>query len=273
MGYQDYFKNKNAIVTGAASGIGKELTLQLLHAGARVTATDINEAGLKQLKLAFPHFSELNIATLDVVNREHFAEIIERTKQQGPLDFMFNNAGYAIFDETLALTAEQWDKIIDVNIRGVVNGTTLAYQTMCQQQHGHIVNTASGAGLMPIPLMTAYCTTKYAVVGLSSALRNEAKRHNVKVSVICPGVISTNIFSAAQSHKFNIQALRKKTNVGEVPVEKAVKKILKQVAADQSKIVFPFSIKMAERFHALAPDTYSKISQMGIRQFLERTGN
>lgn len=272
MGFKTQFHNKSAIVTGAASGLGRELTIQLIQAGAHVMALDINSEGLKSLqKDLSASQSQLDIAILDVSNCPAFSEAIRSVKKKhGQLDFIFNNAGFAIFDEAKAMTDEQWERIIDVNIRGVVNGTQLAYKVMCEQKQGHIVNTASGAGLIPIPLMTAYCMTKHAVVGLSTSLRNEAKSHNVNVSVICPGVISTNIFHSADSHSFDISSLRSKAKISEVPVEKAVSKILTQVTQNKAKIVFPFSIKATEKFYAFAPGLYSKLSQLGIRTFLQK---
>lgn len=271
MSFKKHFNNKTAVVTGAASGIGKEITIQLLQAGAKVTATDINEAGLEELKKAIPSNGQLEIKALDVVDRAAFEHVImEVKKRYGVLDYIFNNAGIAVFGEVKAMSPEQWDRIIDINIKGVVNGTHAAYKIMSAQGHGHIVNTASGAGLMPIPLMTAYCMTKYAVVGLSTSLREEAKRYNVKVTAICPGVIGTNIFKATDSNDFDVVAMHQKAQIKELPVEHAVNTILKEVIDNQAKIVFPTSIKLSTRSYALAPNLYSKLSQLGMGKVFDR---
>lgn len=271
MSFYNHFQDKTAIVTGAASGIGKEITIQLLQSGAKVMATDINEEGLHDLIKTVPSSGQLEIAQLDVVDRETYELLIEGFKERhGVLDYIFNNAGIAVFGEVQSMSTSQWDKIIDVNIKGVVNGTHAAYKIMCEQGHGHIVNTASGAGLMPIPLMTAYCMTKHAVVGLSTSLREEAKRYNVKVSAICPGVIGTNIFKATDSNDFDVVAMHKKAPIKELPVEHAVNTILKEVIENQATIVFPRSIKISTRSYALAPKLYSKISQLGMGKVLDR---
>ena len=104
----------------------------------------------------------------------------------GRLDLMFNNAGITWAADTELLTLEQWNSIIDVNIRGVVHGVAAAYPQMVRQGHGHIVNTASMAGLAAAGLITSYVMTKHAVVGLSLALRTEAAAHGVGVLAICP---------------------------------------------------------------------------------------
>jgi NAD(P)-dependent dehydrogenase (short-subunit alcohol dehydrogenase family) len=111
----------------------------------------------------------------------------------GRLDLMFNNAGIAWGGDTELLTLDQWNAIIDVNIRGVVHGVTAAYPVMLRQGHGHIVNTASMAGLTAAGQITSYVMTKHAIVGLSLALRSEAVPRGVGVLAVCPGAVETPI--------------------------------------------------------------------------------
>ena len=110
-------------------------------------------------------------------------DVVART---GRLDLMFNNAGIVWGGDTELLTLDQWNAIIDVNIRGVVHGVAAAYPQMIKQGHGHIVNTASMAGLTAAGQITSYVMTKHAIVGLSLALRSEAAAHGVGVLVVCP---------------------------------------------------------------------------------------
>ena len=106
---------------------------------------------------------------------------------------MFNNAGIAIGGSAHDYGIQEWNQIIDVNLRGVVNGVQAAYCIMIKQGFGHIVNTASITGLMPTPGQVAYSMTKHAVVGLSLSLRAEAALLGIRVSVLCPGAIRTPI--------------------------------------------------------------------------------
>jgi len=267
-----HFQNKLAIVTGAASGIGRELTVQLLELGATVVATDVNRSGLESLQAEQSLAGErLQIEELNVTDRTACESVIQSVAHQhGRLDFMFNNAGICIFGEVKNMAPEQWDRIIDINIRGVVHGTDIAYKIMCEQGSGHIVNTASGAGLMPIPLMSAYCMTKHAVVGLSTSLREEARRYNVQVSAICPGIIATNIINATDSRDFDMKKMHAQTPVREVPVHKAVHTILKEVAKNQAKIVFPVDVQLTTKSYALAPGAYSFLTQLGLGTLLKR---
>lgn len=267
-----YFAGKVAVVTGAASGIGRELAIQLLQQGAQVIATDVNLDGLQSLQQEQARAgSALQTARLDVTDRAAFETVLQDVKQRhGRLDFMFNNAGICIFGEVKNMTPEQWDRIIDINIRGVVHGTDMAYKLMCEQGGGHIVNTASGAGLMPLPLMTAYCMTKHAVVGLSTALREEARRYNIKVSAICPGIINTNIMNATDSRDFDMTQLRMMSPVKEMSVAKAVHTILKGVTANESKIIFPLDIRIGVRSYSLLPNVHSALLQLGLGNLLKR---
>jgi NAD(P)-dependent dehydrogenase (short-subunit alcohol dehydrogenase family) len=117
-------------------------------------------------------------------------DVVDRA---GRLDSMFNNAGICWGGDTELLTLDQWNAIIDINIRGVVHGVAAAYPQMVKQGHGHIINTASMAGLTAAGQITSYVMSKHAVVGLSMALRSEAVPRGVGVLVVCPSAVETPI--------------------------------------------------------------------------------
>jgi NAD(P)-dependent dehydrogenase (short-subunit alcohol dehydrogenase family) len=208
-----HFKDKVAIVTGGASGIGRALCEQLGQRGARVVVTDINTEGAEQVASAIATAGGLaQGAYLDVTKAEDVQRLIgETAAEQGQLDFMFNNAGICMVGEVRDMDLEQWRRIMDVNFWGVVHGTMAAYQVMLKQGFGHIVNTASADGLIPFPMMTAYSTTKHAVIGLSTGLRAEAVGLGVKVSVVCPGLIRTRMqdISTMVTELRDVNALRR----------------------------------------------------------------
>jgi NADP-dependent 3-hydroxy acid dehydrogenase YdfG len=190
------FEGSVAFITGAASGIGRELAEQLVLAGARVVLADRDEAGLARSASALGGRASSRV--LDVVDRVAFrAAIREAHAAEGRLDYVFNNAGIGVGGEARDLRDEDWDRVFDVNVGGVINGTLAAYPLMVKQGSGHIVNVASVAGLLPLPGEISYTASKWAVVGLSRVLRIEGADLGVKVSVVCPGKIETPIYDTS----------------------------------------------------------------------------
>lgn len=191
------FQGRVALVTGGASGIGAALGSALAGAGAHVVLADVDAAGARRAAEALAGSGSAVAVALDVTDRDAFAAVAaDVTERFGGIDYLFNNAGVAVIGNTLEMTSADWDRLLDVNVRGVVHGIEAVYPRMVTQQvrggwRGHIVNTASIAGLVPAPGFTGYAMTKHAVVGLSVSLREEARRHRVRVSAVCPSVIGT----------------------------------------------------------------------------------
>lgn len=183
---------KQAIVTGAGSGIGAALCRALDLAGAHVICTDIDGDAAEVTASRLGPRSRAE--RLDVTDAAAVQAAVDRVvDRQGRLDLMFNNAGIVWGGDTELLTLDQWNAIIDINIRGVVHGVAAAYPQMLRQGHGHIVNTASMAGLTAAGQVTSYVATKHAVVGLSMALRSEAVPRGIGVLVVCPAAVETPI--------------------------------------------------------------------------------
>lgn len=184
-----------AIITGGASGIGAALGRELAKRGCEVILAD------RQIDLAEEIAEKIRTAggkasaeELDVTNFDAVEAMIYKTiKRTGRLDYMFNNAGIGTFGPASAYKIEDWYSVLDVNLRGVIHGIQVSYQIMREQGFGHIVNTASLAGLLASPGSIGYTTTKHAVVGLSKTLRIEAAPLGIRVSVLCPGFIRTPI--------------------------------------------------------------------------------
>ena len=195
------FRDKVAIVTGAASGIGKALCEELVRRGAKVVATDINEEMLQSTVAAIKAADHpVHAEKLDVTDYEAFKKLVDGTVAgEGRLDYLFNNAGIAILGEVRDGSIDHWRKVLDVNLNGVVYGSLLAYQQMVKQGSGHIVNLASVEGLMPFPTTVSYVTSKFGVMGLSEGMWVEGKDLGVKVSVVCPGFVSTPIFDVSDT--------------------------------------------------------------------------
>jgi NAD(P)-dependent dehydrogenase (short-subunit alcohol dehydrogenase family) len=185
-----------SIITGAASGIGQALAGALVARGDTVVVADIDGDGAERAARALARHGPgaAAPAVVDVRDAGAVQALVEQTHDKhGRLDLMVNNAGIGVGGEARELLLAHWDRVIDVNLRGVVHGVHAAYPVMIGQRSGHIVNTASLAGLIPAPWLTPYAMTKHAVVGLSLSLRAEAAAYGVRVTAVCPGFVDTPI--------------------------------------------------------------------------------
>jgi len=191
----DKFQGQVALVTGGASGIGRELCEALAQRGSLVTIADVNLDGAGNVVEAIHKAGgEAHAARVDVTQRGEVQALVEDVAHRhGRLDYMFNNAGIAFAGEFRDTTLEHWHTALDIDFWSVVYGAMSAYRIMIRQGSGHIVNTSSIGGLIPVPIGTPYAAAKHAVVGFSTSLRTEAAQLGVKVSVVCPGHIDTSI--------------------------------------------------------------------------------
>lgn len=189
------FDGATAIVTGGASGIGRALAEELAKRGCEVVLVDLQiesaEEVASKIRASGGNAKAMEIDVTDFSAMEQLVQ--ETVARTGRLDFIFNNAGIVIAGPVDRLGIEDWNQIVDVNLRGVINGTQATYKIMMKQGFGHIINTASMAGLGAGPGNVAYTTTKHAIVGLSKSLRAEAAQFGIRVSVLCPGAVRTPI--------------------------------------------------------------------------------
>lgn len=190
---RDAYADKVALVTGGGSGIGAALGRELARRGARVIVTDRRLDEASEVAASIPG-GRARALELDVRSTESFGRVVaDVVATEGEIDFLFNNAGIGVAGEMRELGLADWEAIVDVNLLGVVRGVHAVYPRMIARGGGHIVNTASMAGLMPTPITTPYGATKHAVVGLSRSLRIEAAEYGVRITALCPGVIRTPI--------------------------------------------------------------------------------
>lgn len=198
----DQFEGRTAFVTGGASGIGFAMAKAFAAAGMKVAIADI-EAG--PLEAAVAKLKEGNADViglrLDVRDRDAMAAAAKEVKETfGNVHVLCNNAGIGAGGPMQELTYDDWDWCIGVNLNGVVNGIQAFLPDMVAHgEGGHVVNTASMAGLFGAPNMGPYCATKFAVVGLSESLAADVAAQGIGVSVLCPGVVATNIFTSERN--------------------------------------------------------------------------
>jgi NAD(P)-dependent dehydrogenase (short-subunit alcohol dehydrogenase family) len=185
---------KIALVTGAASGIGRATALEVARRGARVFACDVDGEGLvRTAGLAAGGVIETTV--VDVSSEEAMRAFADQVHGQvDAVDLLVNNAGVALGAHFLETTLDDWRWVVDINLMGVVHGCALFVPRMVERgRGGHVVNVASMAAYFPAVATTAYCATKAGVLMLSECLRIELREHRIGVTAICPGMINTPI--------------------------------------------------------------------------------
>jgi NAD(P)-dependent dehydrogenase (short-subunit alcohol dehydrogenase family) len=262
------FGGATAVLTGGASGIGRALAEELAKRGGEVVLAD------RQIELAREVAATIKAAggkaqacALDVADFSAIESLLQTTVERtGRLDYIFNNAGIGIGGPVHLHTIEDWRNIVNVNLWGVINGVQAAYQIMVKQGFGHIVNTASMAGLEPAPGLVSYGTTKHAVVGLSMGLRPEAALVGIRVSVLCPGVVRTPILEGGKYGKSLVgltpqQQLESWEKLKPMPADVFASKALDAVAQNKAIIVIPSWWKLFWWFNRLSPSWMMSIAQ------------
>ncbi len=235
-----------------------------------VIVADVNADGAEQVAAGIRSSGRrARAAVLDVSKAEDVKRLIDDTfVADGGLDYLFNNAGIAVIGEARELSIEDWERVLAVNLNGVIYGTAAAYPQMIARRSGHIVNTASLAGIVPVPVLVAYAATKHAVVGLSASLRIEAAAYGVRVSAVCPGFVQTNIY---QDSKY-VGASREDVAplvrlVRPVDATTCVRSILRGVARNRAIIVAPFSARLPWWVYRLAPEVWLRLARAGMKRY------
>ncbi len=199
---------KVAFITGGASGMGLAMARSFSAAGMKVAIADIEQDALDRVKAEFARTNaEVITLKVDVTDREAMERAAAETEAAfGKVHVVCNNAGVAVGGPLDAMSYKDWDWVMGVNLAGVVNGVQAFIERIKSHgEGGHFVNTASMAGQMAVPGLGVYTTTKYAVVGLSEVMRADLAPHNIGVSVLCPGVVSTSIFNSGRNRPQDLQ--------------------------------------------------------------------
>ena len=193
---------KTAFITGGASGMGLAMARSFAKAGMKVVIADIERAAREAAQAEFESSNaEFLVLPLDVTDRDAMKEAADATEERfGKVHVVCNNAGVAVGGPIDQMAYNDWDWVNKVNLDGVVNGIqTFTERMKAHGEGGHFVNTASMAGHLSIPGLSVYTGTKFAVVGISETMRADLLPHDIGVSVLCPGLVNTNIFDSGRN--------------------------------------------------------------------------
>lgn len=197
-------KGSRIFISGAASGIGRATAMKMASAGGRLFLTDINQNGLMETcRMIEGSGGEVCMSkAFDIANYHAVLSFATEIHDlSGPLDILVNVAGIALFSQVEDMDHADWEKVIGVNLWGVIHGIECFVPEMIRARSGgHVVTVSSTAGLIGLPWHAVYAGTKHALVGISEVLRYDLKKHGIGVSVICPGAVKTGMVQSVDVH-------------------------------------------------------------------------
>lgn len=264
-----FFKGKWVVITGAAHGIGQELALQLAERGANLLLSDIDRPALddltQRIRKSYSHIKIFE-QCVDVSKREEMEKWVQGIqKNTSQVDILFNNAGISVAASFVEHEWEDWERVVGVNIWGVVYGCRMFLPLLQQSKEAQIVNISSLFGIIAMPNQAAYCLSKYAVRGLSEALWEELD--DVDVTVVHPGGIRTKIVehgrsSSIEYKKHLTEFFRSKT----MKVSTAVRLILNGVEKKKKRVVLTREAILFDRIKRVFPVWGNAWSYQQIRK-------
>ncbi|OXS54541.1 hypothetical protein B1A99_26720 [Cohnella sp. CIP 111063] len=263
------FREKVCLVTGGGSGLGREVCSQLADRGACVIIADLNEEAARDVAQQISNHGGTAIASyVDVTDPKSIEALIEAAlAQYGRLDYMFNNAGITVVGEFRDLPLDEVKKVLDVNLTGILHGAHYAFRIMEKQGYGHIVNTASGFGLVPGPTNLPYTMAKFGVVGLSETMRCEGLDLGIKVSVICPGYIQTSMIDNMRTFNADPADVISQIPAKMVHPQQAARLVLRGVEKNRAIITFPSYVGVLTFLYRCFPRLFLRYSLTTIRNF------
>jgi short-subunit dehydrogenase len=255
-----------AVITGAASGIGRALARRLAQEGAALAIADLNEAGLRETADMIQGV-KVSVHKLDVSDREQFSGFVDDVvREHGRVSLVINNAGVALTGLTRELSIEDIEWLMGINFWGVIYGAKMFLPILEQQPEAHIVNISSIFGIIGMPGHSAYVASKFAVRGFSEALRHELLISGSKVhlSVVHPGGVRTNIARSARLSAGAVpRALDHEINnfdkVARTTPEAAAERIVRGVLRNEDRIMIGKDAEMIERIQRWAPVRYWRL--------------
>lgn len=262
------YKDKSVIITGAATGVGKALALELGRRGAVVYVTALTRAEAQPVAdIITANGGRAEAAKVDVTEAVDLQEIITRvTAEQGQLDIMVNNAGIVFIGEFFDMDEAFIEKLIAVNLTAVTLGSLYAYRQMKTQGQGQILNISSVGGFVPVGTMAVYAATKHGVLGLTNSLAGEAKDHGIDVQAACLGNVQSELINRAEAVQPGAIEFGKTLPKG-YPADKAAIGIADKLARKKHPIFVPGYAGAIWRLARFFPAVTDKSVVDGIRKY------
>ncbi|MCT4646701.1 MAG: SDR family oxidoreductase [Carboxylicivirga sp.] len=269
-----HFRGKVALVTGAGSGLGRAICIQLASYNARVICTDIDIESAKEtiqlIKIKQPAV-KAEAFQLDVTNTNQISVVLSKIiSKYNIIDFLFNNAGIVVGGEIRDLKMSHWRKVADINLFGFIDCATKTFNHMIERKHGHIVNITSVSGLIEYAAVNAtYAVSKHGAVTFSRTLQLEGLDFNIKVTTVCPGTISTEIAHNMEYVNGNDNWRKKAVEFIGNGIEsvKAAQIILNHTAKNSKLVILPNSFKLFIKILNWLPVFGKNMALKHIRDF------
>lgn len=267
-------RGKTVLVTGAASGIGRETALAFAREGAVPLLADIDAGGLEEVSRTLALMgAESRDYLLDVSKPGDVDEVASRIHDEfGGLDVLVNNAGVFIWADFMDTTPEDWDWLLGVNLWGPINTLRAFLPRMIERKTGHVVNVASAGGLYTLPALSAYCTSKFAVVGMTEALSQEVRGHGIAVTTICPGSTKTPIIKNIRVRGLDREKLENRIFpiANRYPAEKAAARIVDAVKRERPFVLMTATMWVLYLVKRASPALFRGLMRPFTRLFYSR---
>lgn len=266
------FEGRRAVVTGAASGIGRALALQLARRGADVVVTDLDAERLApvvdEVRATGRRASAHGFDVADAAAWEAFRDGV---LAEGPVDLLVNNAGVSLTGPFLECSLEDLEWQVGVNLWGVVHGCRAFLPHLRTRPDAHLVNVSSLFGIVTVPDSAAYCMSKHAVRSLTEALEMELHGERVKVSSVHPGAVATAIVTGGRFRAGGLMSEKqaRKLIAKGIPPEAAALRILTGILRDERRILVGADAVALALLHQLAPVGYRRL----VRWWMGRRGH
>lgn len=265
------WSQKVTVITGAGSGLGQALAVQIASKGGSIALVDVNQKGLDstldKVRIFSGKFSTYIADVSDVERMQALPE--EIIAEHGQIDVLFNNAGITI-DKTFAEhSLDDWNKIVGINLWGVVYGYHFFIPYLLQRPESYIATTSSLAGFMGFPKQSSYCVTKAAVRGLNESLYAEYKCKNLHITSVHPGAVQTNIFNVASEHAVDREASQKFFETVKkfaMPADKAAAIIIKAVEKRKQRVRVGKDSVAVDIIKRLLPSSVHKVFALAFKK-------